>query len=307
MGVVLPFDPAAGIIAPGGPQTRNPRYFAVPQGLVGYWGFDPDSLDFTANLALDLSGNANNGTLVGVTADQGPVGGALLFAGAFTSRVSSMTLPGMVNTVPKSMTMWINSTSTARQGLAGTRNGASVGWAFEINRTTAGNLTYQVAGGSAIEFAAAIAINNWFFVAFTVDAAGLCTLYSNGVAIGSGTLGAGGSDATSGVIGNESIVAGGNSFPVAGRMDDVRSYNRTLDPGEVQQLYQAGLSGRRDAGAWLPGDADLPMLMDNVLAFPGTRHQRQAHGATTRCRAQRRAGARCRRRRRWADGAAHEE
>lgn len=29
----------------------------------------------------------------------------------------------------------------------------------------------------------------------------------------------------------------------------------------------------------------------------GTRHQRQAHGATTRCRAQRRAGARCRRRR----------
>lgn len=44
------------------------------------------------------------------------------------------------------------------------------------------------------------------------------------------------------------------------------------------------------------------LVIDNPAAappavVPGTRHQRQAHGATTRCRAQRRAGARCRRRR----------
>lgn len=52
---MLSFDPSAGLIVPGGPQSFRPCNFAVPFGLRAYYGLSSDCLDFTNNLAKNIA------------------------------------------------------------------------------------------------------------------------------------------------------------------------------------------------------------------------------------------------------------
>src|ERR1700682_1128915 len=95
-----------GLLLPGHVGNTPPSAFAVPNGLVGYWGFDADCLDFTQGLAFDLSGNGNTGTFTASpTLAQGQVGQALLFDGS-TQYVTATT--PLVSLVNGTVAIWIN-------------------------------------------------------------------------------------------------------------------------------------------------------------------------------------------------------
>lgn len=284
MGSILPVS-REGILLPGGPQTRDPRLFAVPDGLVGYWGCSADC-SISSTLTADLTPSRNNGTLSGTTKPslaQGQVADALSFDGSTSYVDMGDPSDGSLDfgTGPFSITFWFNATTT----LAGNREIPLVsktnnfkgiaGWAIEIS-TYAGISSPM---GSATQFN----INTYF----SADAAGnsyvpwtpagnlatgvwhhyclmrvgsTATHYANGQAAGSVTnsnVAASVSNAINFVVGQR-LTWQISSY--AGRFGSLGVYNRALSPWEVLQLYQAGLSGRRDAGMWMPGDVEMGMI-----------------------------------------------
>lgn len=268
MGVMLPFDPAVGLICRGGVQTRNPRYVAVPQGLVGYWPFDPDC-QISSTLTADLSGNANNGTLFGSPAlTQGQIGTALSFDGAATY-VDTALVPS-IGASAVSYSVWFK-TSTASQsgGLIGTR-AAGAGnpqIVLVMAGDTSGNPGAKLLGSSydgtprTSLTTATYADGRWHH-AVLVHTSTVDNIYVDGA------LAATASSSALNIANTTRLLIGCNpagNVPLAGwyftgSIDDPRAYNRTLDPWEVIQIYQAGLAGRRDAGAWLPAECEMPSL-----------------------------------------------
>jgi len=82
----------------------------------------------------------------------------------------SQTLSG---TGSKTIIQWFYTTSTARQGLSGTRpSSAADGWVFGINRNAVGNLHYFHTGGSAQDLAAGITANRWIMASLTYNPTG---------------------------------------------------------------------------------------------------------------------------------------
>ena len=184
----------------------------------------------------DLSGNNNNGTLVNGVAYTANNTGALILDGA-NDHIASF--PTQISgTGAKSIGVWFLSTSTNRQGLCGTRVDAvtNQGWVFVINRTTAGNLTYFVTGGSQIEIAAGITTNTWYYAMVTF-ASSTARLYLNGVFLGSvGSFTSPSSSTYNGIIGSEGATITGL---FAGRIGAVQIYNRAITDEEVLENYNA--------------------------------------------------------------------
>lgn len=277
MGVVLPFDPAAGIIAPGGPQTRNPRYFAVPQGLLGYWGFDADCA-ISSTLSADLSGFGHHATLIGSPPlAQGQVGLGLSCNGTNQAASAAIDLSG-TNIV--TLVGWLNQTTFA--------NADRVAFLYTADfSTNAGAIVVATSssdfgGGNTMEFGAhggggtfnlygvvqpsAGAWHHYALVISTVQ--GQQAAYIDGVSKSLSTLLQTGD---SSAFANSTLYmmskAGTSQFD-PGILDNLKLYPRKLDPWEVAQDYQAGLAGRRDAGAWLPGECEMPALVDTGGPIP---------------------------------------
>lgn len=271
MGVVLPFDGARGILKPGGPQTLNPAYFAVPNGLVGYWGFDPDCLDFTNSLAFDLSGNGKTGTLSGATKPtfaNGQVGGALTFNGTNSYVDCGLTTGNF--TGPFSYAAWVNAAATSGSPVV-----MGSGFLNAVNRVQTLAINPDAAHANKMEFQIFNGVQHVAVSTANVLTGvwehwvGVCTgsqilLYRNGAldnAITDSTLPS--LTTKRFLIGANDVNAGAANF-WNGSIDDARPYNRALDPWEVIQLYQAGLAGRRDAGVLLPQSAELDALLSPI-------------------------------------------
>jgi hypothetical protein len=251
-----------GLVKPGGLQTQLPANFAVPQGLVGYWGFDPDCLDFTNNLATDMVG-ANTGSLLGATKPalaNGIISGSLLFDGS-TSYAASGGNADIIGAAPRSVSIWANPTSVASGskylfcwGVDSARN------AFAVTFGTGGAGIAYVYTNTTDWFTAtgAVAANVWTHVAVTYNGGAAQTadnikLYLNGLKASLSFIGGGvgALNTTNSPINfGTNILHSASFFP--GQLDDARIYNRALDPWEITVLYQAGLSGRRDAGQNMP-------------------------------------------------------
>jgi len=203
--------------------------------------------EFTGN-ADDVSGNGNNGTVVGaiLTADRhGETNSAYRFNGS-DDRIVMDPVFGATQD-PFTLAAWVRTESAGGISLygeftswGGTQNyvTASVGPSITLDN-------YPPSGGGiAFNLDApdpSIYDNVWIHMTLTVDS-GLASGYINGNLIGSGSYteiynGSGNGGApTVAAIGSRNH-AGWYSRGHAGDIDDVYIYNRVLSPTEVSTLY----------------------------------------------------------------------
>ena len=201
------------------------------------------SLDAANNKSYPGSGTTwtdiiggNNGTLTNGPTFSSQNGGYITFdgtndyVGSFSSQIS--------DTNSKTILAFIYPTTTSRAGICGIRSGLN-GWAFTINRTTAGNLTYFHTTGTEIEIAAGIVTNTWCQVCITYSTTtSTAILYKNGIQIGSPVTSFSSivSSAFNGVIGDEDSTV---TTPFKGNIASVQIYNRSLNAIEVLQNYNS--------------------------------------------------------------------
>ena len=211
---------------------------AQTSGLVAAYSFNETS----GTTALDASGNNNTGTLgSSVTrTTAGKFGGALVFNGT-TAQVTIPDSSSLRLTTAMTLEPWVYPTATPTgwravidknvdgyylMASSSTNNRPAVGGTF-----AAGN---QNTIGTAV-----LAVNTWTHLAATFDGATV-RLYVNGVQVASkaqttpltpttGTL----------QIGADSYA--GENF--AGRIDEVRVYNRALSQAEIQSDMTTPVSG----------------------------------------------------------------
>lgn len=270
MAVVLPHHSNSGLLLPGQVRSIPKPYFAVPDGLVGYWGFDPDCIDGT--IARDLTANGNNGVINGsgsVLLSDGQIGTALLFDGSSNNVVipdsPSLSISGAIT-----VAMWCNpsflpsganfafllaktfqdGTSCFKMLLDGPDNGGVLRYEFLIvqsgsNVIVADTTTTPVTG-------------QWIFLVGTYDLANL-RFWTNAQLMAT-TPATGPIDTQP----TDPVYIGSNQlgFPAyfTGALDDVRIYNRALGAGEIMQLYQAGLAKQRHSSLVIPEDAEAQAL-----------------------------------------------
>lgn len=241
----------SGILLPSQVRPTSLQQIAVSNGLVVYLGFDADCLNFSTGVALDLSGNSNNGTFFNLTAAsfaQGKVGGALTFSNGSVEFGASPPLGGAS---VFSIFGWVN--SSLNTGYRTVYANSALGFWIKAG---------QIDWFSGVDHLGATVMSNslWYHVGFTSNGTTLRG-YVNGAQDMSVTFAATLPTGSATGIGAH----GNNTEPFSGMIDDVRIYNRALDPWEVIELYQAGLAGRRDASILLPAQFEMP-----VPALPST-------------------------------------
>jgi hypothetical protein len=198
-------------------------------GLVAAYAFSEGSGTTTS----DRSGNGNTGMLSGPTwTPAGLAGGALAFDGV-NDRVNINSAASLTLTSGMTLEAWVYPTVLS-------------GWRTVTMKETTGGLVYALyahdnapwpaayirVGGIEVEVTgvSALPLNAWTYLATTYDGLTL-RLYVNGIEVGSRTV--------SGAIQTSTgrLRVGGNAVWgewFAGRIDEVRIYNRALSSGEIQ-------------------------------------------------------------------------
>ena len=208
-------------------------------GLVGYWPFDGSQMNWASNLALDASGNGNNGTLVNMTpanAVMGVIGQALSFNG--TSQ--SVSIPTFNSTFTYcTMTAWIKPAAlpSGWNGIVFSRDGLSKLGGLSFNTTNELSWNWDNNGWSWASGLYA-PINQWSLVTLVITPTS-ATIYlgSGGKLISATDPYANPAQVLDNLyIGQDTY--GGRFFN--GSIDDVRIYNRALSASEVKQLYNLG-------------------------------------------------------------------
>lgn len=203
-------------------------------GLMAYYNFD-EGAGVTAN---DSSGQLNNGAISGASWTTGKFGGALLFDGindivtVSDSDSLDLNFGGTFEAwvFPTDATDWMAILTKAMpNNIGGLAYGfyANSGAVLDhpLNRP-AGFIGSQTAVYSNLQIPA----NQWAHLAFTYDGAFL-NFYVNGVLAGSAIMpGTFLASPEPLIIGGR---AGGNQF-FAGRLDEIRIYNRALTNAEIQ-------------------------------------------------------------------------
>lgn len=233
--------PSAGVfnvpVASGGSGITN-----TTSGLTNWFKLDENTGTTTVDSMRSINANLNNSGGVIPTWVPGQINSALSFDG-----VGGYVQMG-TNTVtgPLTISAWVYMTN----GQNGTiiydsDNDSTHGWflwvtnAASINVRVAATTTDLERSGAAV-----IPTNAWFHILATWD--GVITtassfhIYTNGVEVGSylrsvngaGTIAA--NTTTGRLIGYGST---GAAFKWAGKIDDVRVWNRVLNAGEIANMY----------------------------------------------------------------------
>ncbi len=270
MSTVLSVDASRGILKPGCVQTQNPKLFAVPDGLVSYWDFAADGV-LSSTVVYDLSRHGNNLTLINSpTFGSEAAWRALNFDGVS----NYATAPSSIFTAnsPFSISFWMRLNSFTTHTVSG---GATVNemYPFAVPNSQGNDaIAVYMSSSQTMAFAvgsfdrsatttSSLAVNAANHFVGTYDGTKICA-YFNGQLEGQTAENRGytlhASDQLC-YIGRRHPEQEYNAY-YNGRQFDFRIYpNRALAPWEVIALYQAGLSGRRDAGYGMVADADLPI------------------------------------------------
>jgi len=219
-------------------------------GLVGWWRFDEtngtnavDSAGTDPGALLSFASGVFSPWASGWTS--GRSGNALAFNGASDFVDLDSSLLSFTNNF--SISAWINPGDAAGYGVYFCLRStyATSGFRFTINGNTVEIDGQTTAGWNQTFFAAGQLQNNtWYHVVVVYDKS-LLEFYLNGVGVPAAYSGEPywGGDFVMDPGGSTRIGAENGDGPVGfffnGLIEDVRAYNRTLTPAEVQALYQS--------------------------------------------------------------------
>lgn len=201
------------------------------QGLVGCW----DLNEGTGTVAVDASGNGNNGTITGANWITGLFGNALNFTAGSRLLVSSSASFNISDHI--TLCAWIYPASTGQNG-AGRIIAKNDPYDYGLAMNSDGSICF-VANGRFLASSKAISLNKWHFVVGTFDkdlASNQVKIYVDGVLKGQATLASLSSSSTPIYIGNRAD----NIVAFNGTIDCVSIYNRTLSAVDVTSLYVMG-------------------------------------------------------------------
>ncbi|NTW27221.1 MAG: LamG domain-containing protein [Candidatus Moranbacteria bacterium] len=200
-------------------------------GLVGHWTFDGS--DVNGNVAKDISGNKNDGTIAGATVTPGKLGQGLNYVslGSVVSVPDNDSLEGMTQLT---LSAWINPRTSGNFGrIIEKGNGTPYNFYF-----IGSNLQCDLDSTSVITASNPFSgkYNSWHLATCVYDGVTVA-IYLDGALIASAArTGSVATGATAVTIGNND--SGARTFD--GVIDDARIYNRALSGSEISQLYNLG-------------------------------------------------------------------
>jgi hypothetical protein len=208
----------------------------IPTDEIGYWPLDATN----GTLAVDATGNGNNGTVVGATWNiYGEVNGCLSFNGANNYVQISNTISNDF-----SIAFWVKTTQTGGTGQwwrgAGLVDGDASGVANDFGTALAGGEFAFGVGHPDTTIVSTNAINDGVWhecVATRVQSSGAMNLYVDGNLQATGT-GNTNSLTASAALRFGQILSGGGYFN--GSLDEIKIYNRALGNNEVSALFYNG-------------------------------------------------------------------
>jgi len=227
--------------------AENWLTFVQEPGVIGHWTMDDNASNM---LMLDSTGN-NHGTPrqnTSILHTTGQIDGALTFDGA--SDYIDLGSPAVLTDLPAddfTVSAWIYDVSTTGKGIImGVFPDGTTGWILRKQGIGTDLYIDFWAGHSTTNAyfatpAGSLASDNWHHVAAVWDgAAKTCKIYINGFESSyvTSTAGEGGynSDASyDKEMGRIAYLGGIQLF--AGKMDDVKIFNKTLTSSEIQELY----------------------------------------------------------------------
>jgi len=221
--------------------SQIPNY--VPQnGLVGWWPFDGNFQDVSANGNNGTLSNGSNGTVVFTIDRFGMSSKAVKFAsnpiwnslGPYISIANNSSLN--LNS-SYTLNLWVKVASTCQTGELLNKGDDNVGFFSRIQNPLAG-VAYGKAGGY-INYNFPVGTTQWSMYTFTRDnVSGNGNLYINGVQVATGLISAPSSnnfDLAFGAMPNGGT--NGSYYPYQGDMDDIGFWDRTLTQQEITNLY----------------------------------------------------------------------
>jgi len=218
--------------------------------LLGWWKLD----DGTGTIAVDSSGNGNNGTFVGDPEwVAGKFGSSILFDGLGGERVSLGNLD--VESGAISITCWFNASNLDTPGqdprmvskavggesndhfwmVSSAREGGEKRLRFRL-KTNSSTTTTTLVGGNGGPEDRVIRLNEWIHAAATWDGTTM-RIYMNAFEVGNAARGGTSvaiDPAVGAAIGNQPV--GAENRPFDGMIDDVRIYTKALTVEEIKQV-----------------------------------------------------------------------
>jgi len=201
----------------------------LSEGLVGYWKMD----EGVGTSITDSSGNSNTGILTNVGWTNGKFGIGTSYNG--TNNVILVSDTNNTLDMPNDFTIsfWAKPDSSGVKELVAKAQGGN----YEIWQNST-SLSVRVNGSSPVITASNIfTYGEWTHVTVKYERTlGLVTIYKDGQYSYKGT------NTNSASINNNALQIGaysdGTSYPFAGKIDELRIYNRALSPSEITQLYE---------------------------------------------------------------------
>jgi hypothetical protein len=206
-------------------------------GLVGWWRFNGDAVDYSSTSA--------SGSGVGSPYSTNGVLNRAIFLNGSSSYVSLPTTPNHLGMSEFTFSVWVNAATLSDVNCIYTESYATNSGSARIilNLTAAGNVRFGTSADSRLTTTGApISAGAWRHIAGTMTAAAI-RLYVNGSLTGAtnGTFTVVPNDAPLAAnIGCNTLAAAGTFFH--GSIDDLRIYNRVLTAAEIRdKLWNGGI------------------------------------------------------------------
>lgn len=203
---------------------------SLSKGLVGCWLFN-EGAGWKYN---DSSGNGNHGTQTAAFFSWvgGKLGSAIRSPGSQNSRIVVPNTPELRGFSQVSVSVWVKVSVNTSGGIIGDWNADSCGWLlyYSASGTKIGFAIKNVAEDGVYSFTGAVSLNTWYHVVGTYDGVNV-RIYLDSVLIST--------QPQTGLVNtalgpaNDIWIGGYGSNELAGDIDNIMVYNRTLSALEV--------------------------------------------------------------------------